>query len=750
MGLYLEHTDNSLIFKNDFKTIELIKNSIAYLINYSLEIIEVSGVTRSYTEDKFFLYGSLIYYGVSEFSGQTDPDAPNGTSQNFQELVLFIKNFVDVSNPTGEAVETILDQHIGSQDWKRRITGNEIENLLDDHLGSTQWKTGGSGAPVWSAITGDITTQTDLQDQFNTKADKVDVEGSFSIVPVVHGTFRVRSQTVFPGWAYTSVGGGSTAYEEIEVEPETAYTFEDTSHVFDGLNDFIFLNGAGDAFARYNGPASGTIITPKECKKVVFSVYNANIGANFKFVKLHNYAVQKTERVGANLADGDYYVGWGFKEDGGQIGFVAGFDAISSSIPVREGETYYYYRTIRVDGVVPLAVGMDEDDNCVALITSDFVGYATQEHYCPIKIPEGIGIVKVMLLVAKGSTQLTNLSEGTLKFGLVEEANYRIVEDYKTPEKNKDFAQAVNELIDLRQAVSKVFYDKNLMIMGDSVYATQTDAAKAFYENVELSPSNQGTNKLRGGACAEIVRRLRPATWTNYSNGGWTMTYEGPYFGQDIYTYGGYASYLYNLEKFFVDYDAYIADPINNDPRYAPDVFMVASCINDFINPTEAWATDAEISASGLSYDQYMEDTFVSSGVSNDTLIPLENIDLTKVAGSLRYIIERVYRKFPKCYIVVITPNKTSNHRRENQYKCVRDMIWMAERLNVQVIDVFNKGNQMIPLKEFRDSVSGTRDELYLTQDGIHHYGSTGNGDQRHGRFITNELIKGYFGLYDF
>ena len=578
------------------------------------------------------------------------------------------------------------------------------------------------------------------------------INGVFSIEPVVQGVFRVRAQTTVPGWAYTTVAAGSTAYQVVDVEPETAYTFEDCTHTFDNFDGLIFINKADNAFGTYEGPANTTIVTPRDCHKVVFSMKDANIGANLRFTKVVGYDSGETERTGANLADGDYQLGYQVIDDNGTPIFSSSIAATSSSIPVKEGATYYYYKNRLDNGISNVALGQDENDNNIAFIPTIFSGAGTANTYSAITIPEGQGIVKIRLLVATGTTRVDELIAGDLKYGLVDETSYRIVEDYKEAGKDKTFSEAVNEIADLREPVKKTFLDKNLMIIGDSVFATQSNADNAHYNNDTLAVSHQSPNKLRGGACAELVRRLRPATWTNYSHGGFTMTYTGSNFGSAIYTNGDSGNYPFLLERFFNDYDAYIADPVTNaaSPRYAPDVFMIASCINDFVNPTEAWVTDAELTAAGKDYDQYMEDTFMTSGTGNDTLIPLENIDYTKIAGGLRYLVERIFRKFPKCYIAVITPNKTSVHKRENQYKCVRDMIWMAQRLNVQIIDVFNGGSQMINLMEFNDSVTGTQDELYMSSDGVHPYGSTGNGDERQGRFITNELVNGYFPLNDF
>lgn len=576
------------------------------------------------------------------------------------------------------------------------------------------------------------------------------INGVFSVIPVSAGTFRVRAQATDPGWAYTAVGGGSTSYEVVDVEPETAYTFEDCTHTFDNLNSLIFINKAGKAFGRYEGAANVNIVTPRDCHQVVFSMLNSATGPSMRFTKVANYDPGVTGQSGVNLADGKYEFGFSVIDDNGTIRFSAGTAITSSSIPVQEGKTYYYYRSALENGIVNVAVGQDEDDNLVAFIPTVFEGSGTANTYSTIVIPEGQGIVKIRLLVATGATRVAELQAGTLKYGLVDEESFRFIENFYEPSDDLTFTQAVHQIVDSREPVLKDFRNLNLMIMGDSVYATQSKADNAHYNNTTLGVSHQSPNKMWGGANAELVRMLRPKTWTNYSQGGSTLTYDQAFFGADIYNLGLAGSYLYRLEQFFVDYDNYIADPVTyaSAPRYAPDVFMVASCINDFINPTEAWVTDAEMGATD--YDQYMENEFMTQGTNDGTLKPLENVDLTKVAGGLRYILERMHRKFPKCYLAVITPNKTSVHARENQYKCVRDMIWMARRLNVQVIDVFNGPSQMINIREFNDSVSGTQDELYMTSDGVHPYGSTGNGDQRQGRFIANELVNGYFPLNDF
>ena len=149
MPLTLNTTNNILTFANGFREIKLVKNSIAYEIQYNKEIIEVRGLTTDYQEEYFHLYGEVSYQGLSSVSGQTDPNAPAGTSQNFQELVLFIKAFAD----------------------SVAMTGSDIVDAIDEQLGSTVWKSGGTGTPSWGSIVGELEDQADLKSAFDDKVD---------------------------------------------------------------------------------------------------------------------------------------------------------------------------------------------------------------------------------------------------------------------------------------------------------------------------------------------------------------------------------------------------------------------------------------------------------------------------------------------------------------------------------------------------------------------------------------------------
>lgn len=199
MALKLSTNENILTFSNGFRKIELVKNSIAYGIIYQLEVIEVRGVTVDYEEETFHLYGTVAYQGLDAYTGMTDPNAPSGTSQNFQELVLFIKEFVDVN----------------------AMSGSDIVDALNTQLGGTTWQSGGSGSPSWSTIIGDITTQTDLQDQFDTKADASDISAA-NIKVLYESNANTNAFTDALQTKLSGVEAGATA-DQSNSEIEAAY-----------------------------------------------------------------------------------------------------------------------------------------------------------------------------------------------------------------------------------------------------------------------------------------------------------------------------------------------------------------------------------------------------------------------------------------------------------------------------------------------------------------------------------------------
>lgn len=76
--------------------VTLLTVSCTFDVNYETETIVVKGFDPFYSRmDEFNLYGIFDYAGIDEFNGSTDPDAPQGTSANFQKLVVATKANID-------------------------------------------------------------------------------------------------------------------------------------------------------------------------------------------------------------------------------------------------------------------------------------------------------------------------------------------------------------------------------------------------------------------------------------------------------------------------------------------------------------------------------------------------------------------------------------------------------------------------------------------------------------------------------
>lgn len=574
-----------------------------------------------------------------------------------------------------------------------------------------------------------------------------------NIIPIFKSNARIQPDSLYPGYKYTASGVYS-CFEPIAVDGGCTYVLDGCTETFSAQRMFMFLNADLKMIGVFYDIATKDIKVPLDCKYVQFSMRNSEFNpATFKFRKKDKKQEVLTKPTGVNLASGEY-VEIGISNDipNGWYNTISTSPSPSytSAIPVEGGKTYYFYlKGKTVFSAFMLGVNDVELGFLSNSFNYDTTGQPT-EQYIPIDVP--VGVEKIMIRIAGTAVDIAN---GTVKWTLVNEENYRSFRKdliFKTtPLTIKD----VDDVIKSRIPIDKSFLNKNLLIIGDSTYDSIWLKREAYYnsdtrffsDNLQAAPDH---NKTYGSALAEVVRRLRPYSLSNYTKSGWNVSYEGSFFGQDIYTNNDQGSYLYLLEKFIYDYDYALANPSTATPMFAPDIVIIGSCINDSFY--QKFVSDSVIANSGKDYDTYMEEEFISSssgipsGVGyNDTLIPLENINLNTIAGGTRYLIERVYRKFPNAFIVVINSNKTTTIKRERQVKSNRDMDWMAKRMNALLIDMFNGGNQLNPLREFKDSITGTQDEKYLSRDGIHTYESPGKGYQRQGRFIVNELIKGYF-----
>jgi hypothetical protein len=116
-------------------------------------------------------------------------------------------------------------------------------------------------------------------------------------------------------------------------------------------------------------------------------------------------------------------------------------------------------------------------------------------------------------------------------------------------------------------------------------------------------------------------------------------------------------------------------------------------------------------------------------------------VNKVKIAGAMRYIVERAGTKFPDVQFVFCTPSQSTLHNPINQIRCVKEMKWMANRLCIPVIDVWGEA-QMPMLWDYYDE-DGTEHHRWL-DDRVHTYntgqGSNASGWQRQGKYIARRF----------
>ena len=268
----------------------------------------------------------------------------------------------------------------------------------------------------------------------------------------------------------------------------------------------------------------------------------------------------------------------------------------------------------------------------------------------------------------------------------------------------------------------------SVWVLGDSISAT------AYQRKVVPYKSNATDNYGVGGWISEFLQKTskRPLKWFNYARGGW-------FLGGD--TNEETKSFSRELEIAISAYESGTID--------APDIILSVGCTNDFDYTTHQ-VTDSEITE-GMTYDEYMEEQFVTViNNSKRILKPIEDVNTEKLAGAMRYIVQRAGTLFPNCKFVFCTPSQSTLHNPINQMRCIREMKWMANRLCVPIIDVWNEA-QMPMLWDYYDE-DGTERHRFL-DDRVHTYntgGSNAIGWQRQGEYIArkfSEIFKDDMGL---
>ncbi|MDM8176840.1 SGNH/GDSL hydrolase family protein [Olivibacter sp. 47] len=218
---------------------------------------------------------------------------------------------------------------------------------------------------------------------------------------------------------------------------------------------------------------------------------------------------------------------------------------------------------------------------------------------------------------------------------------------------------------------------------------------------------------------------LMPFKVVGTPTGGATLTSNENLFGDAYRTTGG---------NTFMRQCEVAVNAITNGTYPVPDVVIIMGGTNDFdlgrhVTPTELGATD---------YDQYMEQTFFTQAPDHNVLLPLESVNRGKIAGALRYIVERIGTIAPNAIFVICTPIQSTLHNQLSARRVVRDIRWTAQRLNIPLIDQHAAAG-MVPLWDYGEN-------RRFLGDRVHPFTDTGQtrGSAVMGRFVTNEFLKAF------
>ena len=264
----------------------------------------------------------------------------------------------------------------------------------------------------------------------------------------------------------------------------------------------------------------------------------------------------------------------------------------------------------------------------------------------------------------------------------------------------------------------------NVCILGDSTSSTN-------YGKVVLSNERIGSS---GAWVSFFNSMVQPRAVYNCATGGATVSDPSATLSDGIAQTNS-NTYIKQIEDFVMRYE-------NGDVK-APDYVFIVGCTNDegvsVSEDSARYVTDKEMLDSNIAdYDDYMESNFLTD---NNCVVGIEKVDIGKIAGAIRYIVERSMRIWPNVRFVVVTPLRNNATNQSVQRKCVRDLEWIASRLSIPVIDVFRKSNMPFLF----DDKTGKRHWL---SDSYHPYSNKGlkQGAAWHGHFIA----KSFFDILDY
>jgi len=561
-----------------------------------------------------------------------------------------------------------------------------------------------------------------------------------NIIPVINTTgFRYLSSSNAPGYTQNAITTGAL-YERIAVTPLTSYRIHDFTYSSTAI--CFFSDGNGDLIKIINLTTLdglGNQVSPRDARYLYISVSNIATSPNFYIETVSNDLIankkDQSYSIGNNLANGAIS-GFNIKITPTTGLSVLSTAVVSNMIPVVDNQTYILY----ISGSTSTSPhnALFYDQNGIVIGSKQNIDNTTWgASSTPFKvfyITPVLGSKFIRVDISVNSTEKALYDSTTVPFrwGFFKSENIDEIFNPSTPTEVIT-GDTIDEAYKRSSIIDKTITDKTVALFGDSITATSYGDVRTLYD------SNSGGTIVggKGGWDSWFINLLRPKNWLNYSVGGYTITDISGSYGQDMITLGN-NSFQKRTEIFIRDY--------NDGLIPAPDIVFIIGGTNDFGATPERFVTESELA--GMDYDLYMETTFmmpVQTTYDMNILTPLPDINRGKIAGAIRYIVERMGGVFPNTKFMVCTPIQSTAHNMISQMKVVRDIKWIAKRLSLPLINQWENA-QMPMLWDYKtDSVT---DNHKLLGDNVHPFNGSGvlfKGQEISGKFIVNEFLKNWF-----
>lgn len=415
------------------------------------------------------------------------------------------------------------------------------------------------------------------------------------------------------------------------------------------------------------------------------------------------------------------------------------------NVPVEPNKEYVIFATgSLISGTskrnVPL-VALDENYNLVKAYTKEDVDYEIKaSSFIPnlgtvfkFTTPGNASFVTSEIYAANEKANIEELNAVLCEYGKVRAA---IDNGGVTPDNNYELTGEM--LSSLKQKTDVVIWN-----LGDSTSQTGYGGTLASFEG-------DG-----GGAWVKyFIDNVKPKAFYNYAAGGYTVTDSSTSFVDGIIQ-GAEKSYIKKIEDAITDYQ--------NGTIKAPDYLLIIGCTNDFgktrSNPN-GWSnrsfvkkedlSSETLNPNGWDYDEFMEYIFIREE-EDQSLKPIQNVPMFKLAGAIRYIVERISKLFPNCKFMIAS-SIPAPYDWLGQNSCHKEMKWIANRLSIPYIDVNESSNicMLNDIKTKEEDGSYIEHRRFIA-DGYHPYGQYDTqqksyitaGAMYHGKYIA-EVFRRY------